>query len=665
MKPFTSPLSHNRGLIKSSDGRKSGNVSFPGLPGPFHNLEIPTDGLEWELLNDISFHKTVEHAYMFNFKDESTLLSINKKVKLQLEDSDWSRSFSLDSVGVNQALVINHPELGVLEVGFKISLAPGKLSKYTKIIRFLPRFTFVNRLPVGIRVIQADGFGEEGQESRRHEKIVTAGHAKTYHLPVLFGERKLLMKIDGPWQTTVPISIDHIGFFSLEVHKHFDLASIPHVNTRGAPEYSVVLPSNTTIGLAFETDWGEENIVVKSLQIGSFAARETDIKVGDVLIAIDEIPVSAKQFEHVMALIKSNLAQHSVTIKLRTIEEKLRIIRESAILEKRNSERKRTASVAATPKIFSPIPLQSQAVTENGTTDGHTFPEVFPIRVEFRPVDSSVMVVVSPLSVQDNVEYKIENRSGCFCLFYKQKGIVGNSWATILPGETKPYVWEDPFKPHKLLVHVGDNILSPPDTRNGKALRDGVDFGEKGKGDDSLSIYLTYLTGVASDSAVIINLDEIGSSEILPIHKDGKLSATIKSEGPTKILSVTPQVDEKDYKDEINFCGIFCRYQIGFLKNLIKEFSQSSASLVDLRGTLVRFHNDFKSQNDFKPAESPRFPILFEPLERFIEGSIDQLHQLEVEIFEAKELPPIVAGKLEDTYCKLYVRNSEKMNFVE
>ncbi len=41
-------------------------------------------------------------------------------------------------------------------------------------------------------------------------------------------------------------------------------------------------------GITFETDWGEENIVVKALQSGSFAAKETDIQIGDVLLMIDE-----------------------------------------------------------------------------------------------------------------------------------------------------------------------------------------------------------------------------------------------------------------------------------------------------------------------------------------------------------------------------------------
>jgi hypothetical protein len=647
--------------MKSSDKKTVSAISFPGLPGSFHNMEISTEGLDWELLNDISFHKTVEHAFMFNFKDESTLLSISKKVKIQLEDSDWSRSFSLDSVGVNQALAINHPESGILEVGFKIGLAPGKLSKYTKIIRFLPRFTFVNRLPTGIRVIQADGFGEEGQESRQHEKFIAAHHAKTYHLPVLFGERKLMMKIDGPWQTTVPISIDHIGSFSLEVKKQFDLASVPHVNTRGAPEYSVTLPPNTTIGLGFETDWGEENIVVKNLQVGCFAARETDIKVGDVLIAMDEIPVNAKQFEHVMSLLKGNLSTHSVTIKLRTVEEKLRIIRESAIVEKRNSERRRTGSVA--PKIFSPPPTANDDAGDQN--------EILPIRVEFRPVDSSVMVVVSPWSTQYNVEYRIENKSVCYCLHYKQKGIVGNAWATIYPGETKPYIWEDPFKPHKLLVHVGENILSPADIRNGKALREGVDFGEKGKGDDSLSIYLTYLTGVASDSAITVNMDEIGSVDNLPVGKDTKLFATIKSEGPTKILSVCPNLDEKDCKEELKFCYGFCRDQMEILHNLVHDCQRIDGEPIAYLSScsqkaLLRLKDAQRKSIPENSNESLNKTIVsFEPIERILDGAIDRLHQLVVEVFEAKELPPIVAGKLEDTYCKLYIRNDEKMNFVE
>jgi hypothetical protein len=64
------------------------------------------------------------------------------------------------------------------------------------------------------------------------------------------------------------------------VRRRVRLASLQHVNTRGAPEFEELLPADVrTLGLYFETDWGEENIVVKGFQKGSFAALHTDIKV--------------------------------------------------------------------------------------------------------------------------------------------------------------------------------------------------------------------------------------------------------------------------------------------------------------------------------------------------------------------------------------------------
>jgi hypothetical protein len=745
-----SPL---RSPVKMSDVRLPSSVSFPGLSGPLYNLDEPVENPAWDLLNDLPFHTLLRYAYMFNFMDDPTILSINKKVKIRLQGSEWSRPIGLNSVGVNQTLSIEHATLGMLEVSFKVGLAPGRLSKYTKVIRFLPRFTFVNRLPYAVKIMQADGFNDDDHREK-HEKVISSNHAKPYHLPSLFGERKIFVKVEGPWNKTVPIDVDHIGSFSLDLQRHFDLASTPHVNTRGAPEYSVVLPPNITIGLSFETDWGEENIVVKSLQAGHFAAQETDIKVGDVLIAIDHIPLARKvsdqkmPFEEMMELLKTLLTKGSVVITLRTVEEKLKLIRESAISsisssnnggfniviggiggdERHVTERRRSGTFFSPQRLFSP---QSLAHHSNSAFNGNIRSQQFvgldrlPIRVEFRPIDSSMMVMISPLSEQDNVEFRIENKSVSFYIHYKQKGLVGNSWASIPPGETRPFIWEDPFKPHKLLIHVGDNLLSPSDYRNGKSIRDGVEFGEKGKGDQDLS-YLSYLSGVVSETAIVINMDEIGSIEYLPVRsKDTRLIASIRSEGPTKILHIAPRTEDKDILEEMKFCYQFFDKQIFELERLQSiiqacnvEYGAESSyisnngndaklGLAGMTPSVRHIQNEAAAclqdlqikqkellgrspvnmdidQNNNSQSLLPTSPtnsntgqlpdlsagivnnnlVSYEPIERLFDGGIDTLNQVEIEVFEAKELPGLVAGKLEDTYCKLYIR-SEKMNVIE
>jgi hypothetical protein len=45
-------------------------------------------------------------------------------------------------------------------------------------------------------------------------------------------------------------------------------------------------------------------------------------------------------------------------------------------------------------------------------------------------------------------------------MHYKQKGIPGLAWKELLPGQTALYVFDDPLKAHKLLLHAGMSILT-------------------------------------------------------------------------------------------------------------------------------------------------------------------------------------------------------------
>ena len=61
--------------------------------------------------------------------------------------SDWSQGYSLDTVGVTQILNMHVKDGRSLEISLSISVAPGRLSQYTKIVRFSPRFVMVNKVP--------------------------------------------------------------------------------------------------------------------------------------------------------------------------------------------------------------------------------------------------------------------------------------------------------------------------------------------------------------------------------------------------------------------------------------------------------------------------------------------------------------------------------------
>jgi hypothetical protein len=174
-----------------------------------------------------------------------------------MDDSAWSRAFSLDSVGVPQELNIEVEAKGDLEVGFKIDFAPGRFGKYTKVVRFSPRFVFVNRLPYNIRICQPTAVVGEFNES----VTVQAAHRKAFHLPSVFGKRKVAVQIEGGFARTVLFHIDMTGEFRLLIKREINLATIPHIVTRPA-RFTVYFPA-TDLGIWFETDWKQKEIVVK------------------------------------------------------------------------------------------------------------------------------------------------------------------------------------------------------------------------------------------------------------------------------------------------------------------------------------------------------------------------------------------------------------------
>lgn len=785
-----------------------GGAVFPGCYGPLHsvnNREFAIDSNLGHQLQELSFNEMVDLSYMFNYIEPQGRLS-KKQVKLQLDESTWSRPFSLDSVGVNQMLTVNNPVRGVMELGFKISVAPGRLAKYTKIVRFLPRFSIVNKLPVNLKILQPTGFAGEAAELD-----VSAERVRPYHLPAMFGERQIALQLDGGWHRSVAFSIDQIGVFNMEVKRRVNLANIQHVNTRGAPEYSEDLPPMRTLGVYFETDWNEENIVVKGFQKGSFAAQSTDIKVGDVLLSVDDEEVDGKKFELAMNLIRHKLAAEGCTLRFRTVEEKIRLIRESA-LNTTNRHTKVRKRVHGTPgnaigagssgsgfnhsasmnemefgddSVGSSHKHPSDYVPSGGGGGGgngggayaggagggayagaaagggaglsavgfgqgvkldmetfemshleehlhHTRAVVanqrarvrdkdrMVLRVELRQVESSAMIFVQELGAHVNAEYRIENKSVCYKLYYKQKGIMGNSWYMLNPGQSRSYVWEDPFKPHKLLVHSGDNVLSPLDHRAHVASGHAGQFLTKHDGEDLVSAYWGYIAGVNADQATVVSLDEIGSRETMFVSQktDMKMIATVKSEGPTKILLITPSTENRQVIRELRYCSEFINEQLRLIAKLIENLaslSRYSSSPTTLSSKLSLLESNFDdalvrmkekqaklleidqalcsgtTQKHAPAAQRPSFGTLvlstaaeeattamgagssasvtattansgllsYRPIERVMNYGIERAHQLEVCVLEAKELTSLVEGKMEDVYAKVVIKSED------
>ena len=260
-----------------------------------------------------------------------------------------------------------------LELSVVVSVAPGFLSGYTKIVRFVPRYIIVNTLPYSVRLWQdssifrppdsdntADAsskerkwrFGNDKREKKSLTKVNqyealfgretvldqrkvapipggTRAHPSAlyiaslgsseivpFNLPDSRGERQIRIGLGGRWNLTASVSADIPGEHTLHVTRAVDLKMTPHVSTRGSPEYEVRIKADEArqfgreLGVWFETDWGNDRkCVVKAVKKDSFAFLETDVHVGDELLLIDGQSVSQMTFGETMAKLRSRILE--------------------------------------------------------------------------------------------------------------------------------------------------------------------------------------------------------------------------------------------------------------------------------------------------------------------------------------------------------------------
>ena len=261
-----------------------------------------------------------------------------------------------------------------LEITAVVNVAPGLLSGYTKIVRFLPRYVIVSDLPYPVRLWQdssifrpslADNSAAtpskerkwritRGQHRRSARKVnqyeslfgrettldersvvnipsgtrahpsalyvTTIGQKEVipFNLPDSRGERQLRLGLGGQWNLTASISADVPGEHTLKVSRAVDLKIIPHISTRASPEYEIVYRMHDVrtfgreLGVWFETEWGSDrNMIVKAVKKDSYAFQETDIHVGDELLNIDDFPVSRMTFSEAMNKLRTRLTEIS------------------------------------------------------------------------------------------------------------------------------------------------------------------------------------------------------------------------------------------------------------------------------------------------------------------------------------------------------------------
>lgn len=180
-----------------------------------------------------------------------------------------------------------------------LSVAPGLLSGYTKIVRFAPRFVLVNYLERPVRIWQDSSllhplyegldrpsatsdskrskwhfkdeddptdavnqyeylFGRSATLDERNIDGITAGTTASksalyiatagksavipFHLPDTRGERQLRIDLGGSWNLSSSFSADATGDNLFKITRAVDSRLLSHVTTRASPQYRVILP---------------------------------------------------------------------------------------------------------------------------------------------------------------------------------------------------------------------------------------------------------------------------------------------------------------------------------------------------------------------------------------------------------------------------------------
>jgi hypothetical protein len=292
----------------TSDENLNLHTIFPGKVGALSRNNLSVSEFSSLMEKEIPLHQIASMAFMFNFRDFLSIGGYERKLTIQLADptggskycSEWSHGFSLESVGVSQTITMHCMDGRQLEIAMTTRVASGKLSHYTKIVRFSPKYVLVNQLERPIRLWQdsslmhpsrtLDGFKsstsnrepsnwrERSKEKHTDESIrkydflfgdvaqldyrrgtkmrpgtvadrsalyiTTAGKGEMipFHLPDTKSDRELRIDIGRKWNLTASFHSDIICDHTFKVTPVVDLRILKHVDNRASARYTVELP---------------------------------------------------------------------------------------------------------------------------------------------------------------------------------------------------------------------------------------------------------------------------------------------------------------------------------------------------------------------------------------------------------------------------------------
>lgn len=421
-----------------------------------------------------------------------------------------------------------------------------------------------------------------------------------FHLPDTRLERSLRVDFGSSWYLSPSFAADIPGEYLLTINPARDLRMLPPVSSRGAPIYSVSIPSagqtdewKGELGVWFETEpWGRErSVIVKGVKPGSYASTFTDIAVGDELIMIDATPIDSLTFVDAMKYMKNRLAavneliictdqspkpsqfqlmmtkkkklshkpqaektastNNGVTLTFLTQEERLRRLRRAAVWKNDAKLLRESTNISKVLKSEM-IPEIDHAST---STRGACSDEVL---VEMKFLFQSVFVFVRAPDPMDP-PHRIINRSLHWRIYYRQRSCDSHPWRCLAPGDSATYTWEEPMKAKKLSVRVGIDDWNEDEmnTQDGVA-KDVIDEIDTKCTLRSAMPFLSYRFIKNEEAGYfgttkIINLDEIGYMDKLPcpsFRKERSLMCQVDTEGATRVLIVSDDVIGVQATDE-------------------------------------------------------------------------------------------------------------------
>lgn len=681
-----------------SDLLAEAKTVFSGMPGAlasFHGrYELEPEEVAPLLERDIPLEKMAELSFMFNFQDGPVLAFGQQKLSVRLADgsgstkyeSDWSKGFSVNSIGISQVVSLHCKDGKVLELTAVVTVAPGFLSNYTKVIRLLPRYIVVSRLPYPVRIWQDSSIyasvnsqessigqfrrtsisnskqyesiwgNDEGLFSERDNRIISkeslasssARHITTvmangilpFAVPDSRNERHLRVDRGSPWDLSPSFPCDAAGEHMLKMTPAFDLTVVPHVDTRASPRYEVRLPPigdenfKGDLGAWFETQWGAgERVFVKAVRKDSFAFNETDIRMGDELLKIDRVKVHSIGFSGAMQKLKARLRDISTdrgsrgTTSARSLDQLVLVF--ETVEERLRSVRVQAASDGQRnrrPRFGRP----SRAVRHGRPSDRAPLNESY-IKAEVKTLKRSDVGMFIILREEAVAPFRIQNNSVASTLFFRQRGCPHHPWHFLRPGESKAYTWEEPLQPGRLLVRVATERLF---SRFPQLSDKHADESERDNRNQKQRSYCWRRTKSEEECffspTTSVLLEEIGAEAFLPVQiRDRKssqefLKLEVCVEGATRLL-VCHDASKDDNSRRL-------RKYLDKLKMHIATENERQDALRQLGSSLPSLEVGVDSNTPVAAAAETLMGDLLE------ESAPTRPHQLVVQVMEANGL---------------------------